>query len=1175
MNNHFILSKHRMYRNIQTIKINNTYMTSQNREQQNKDALQKFNNENTPHIVGPPFFNILIRNTYRPSTFPACIESILMQTYKSYRIIMCYDDDNCLEYLSPYMEYSNITIFKVEQSIPPINYFYNLYMNELLREVKEGWILFLDDDDKFVENRALEYIKEQITSTQDFIMWKLSLKVCDIYPLRFKEVLENKINKEDSIFNQIVNNSSVVVKKGWHTSMICFNSLFKDLSKWYARSGSDFIYSLELIKSNSLFQQKIINHVLTGLNHDKKGNKGAKELPVIRGFQEFIQLHCIRQIYISPTLLHLKPRVISMFNLKDYHDTQASAIFFGIYSHDDKERIMNHQGLTYVMFGGSDVQLYTSIKPSTICVAISENIAERLGKRKHIRVHFNIVDRTLFKPLIKLGSKIFIYDGLVKHQINNNKYGKKYYDKVVRRLPQYKYIFSSGLGVPYEKMPEIYAQCFIGLRLTSNDGNANMAQEMTAMNIPVVHNFSESGLKWKNVDDIVMWINKYDASEKRFVNQSDTSGERLIDQSGNYLDMYKKNNFTQADLNHINTIITHFIHDIKSIIPSGKILFLCGDKPGYGGAATNCYKLQQFFKTEGYDTYGFYFPYEKTETIYKEDYCIAQLSQLEATMHRFNPDLIIVRSMAPKDITKYNIPIVFIVPGLYKNDLSKYYYTLTPEEHNTYVNNQVFQLMKVSTMIYVNSRHTQELLKTHHNISTRIFYAQCVPYYNKQMLTDDKFQNRKYQYGLIVSNFNRKIKNIETSIQFLKDKDNVILIGKNSSMYKDYGFECVDLVDYDKMDSYYRQIKYIVQDSYYESCSNVKIEGLFNGCRMKPVIVISSTQYAGYGGAATNAYQLIKHFREQGFNVAGVFFHNTLDVDYDPDSIGGIFLYGYKYDATKVHSEVIDYLHADPTLCLAKNYLAPQFCKEIFRCFTTYLVSGINHFRLFFPEKNALEILDDSFKFIDDYKFAKEIKTLDIVDLAINNSKLSNDIFVKCYPQYRDKIYDGYVDTTASIYKMPLLEKKYDIIIACSKLIRKNKNNMFLIDLLKQPIFNLFNKIIIGNNNAAFKDIPNSIVLNLQYHKNSVKLLNQSRILLFPSLFDSNSNTVREAYYHKCLPLITRNIGYNELFPDYLICDNFTISEWTSKLNYLLHNYEELKDTKIKYDEFLNIEELL
>ena len=134
---------------------------------------------------------------------------------------------------------------------------------------------------------------------------------------------------------------------------------------------------------------------------------------------------------------------------------------------------------------------------------------------------------------------------------------------------------------------------------------------------------------------------------------------------------------------------------------------------------------------------------------------------------------------------------------------------------------------------------------------------------------------------------------------------------------------------------------------------------------------------------------------------------------------------------------------------------------------------------------------------------------------------------------------------------------------------------MFLIDLLKQPIFNLFNKIIIGNNNAAFKDIPNSIVLNLQYHKNSVKLLNQSRILLFPSLFDSNSNTVREAYYHKCLRLITRNIGYNELFPDYLICDNFTISEWTSKLNYLLHNYEELKDTKIKYDEFLNIEELL
>ena len=58
-------------------------------------------------------------------------------------------------------------------------------------------------------------------------------------------------------------------------------------------------------------------------------------------------------------------------------------------------------------------------------------------------------------------------------------------------------------------MPKIYAECFIGLRLTDHDGNANMVQEMMAMNIPVVHNLSDYGLKWKNVSDIIGYINMW------------------------------------------------------------------------------------------------------------------------------------------------------------------------------------------------------------------------------------------------------------------------------------------------------------------------------------------------------------------------------------------------------------------------------------------------------------------------------------------------------------------------------------------------------------------------------------------------------------------------------------------------------------------------------------------
>ena len=42
------------------------------------------------------------------------------------------------------------------------NFFYNLYCNTLLKKVKNGYIMFLDDDDKFYSNSALSEINEKL-----------------------------------------------------------------------------------------------------------------------------------------------------------------------------------------------------------------------------------------------------------------------------------------------------------------------------------------------------------------------------------------------------------------------------------------------------------------------------------------------------------------------------------------------------------------------------------------------------------------------------------------------------------------------------------------------------------------------------------------------------------------------------------------------------------------------------------------------------------------------------------------------------------------------------------------------------------------------------------------------------------------------------------------------------
>lgn len=617
-------------------------------------------------------------------------------------------------------------------------------------------------------------------------------------------------------------------------------------------------------------------------------------------------------------------------------------------------------------------------------------------------------------------------------------------------------------------------------------------------------------------------------------------------------DMFNLNYIDDNILSIINKNIDNFSIFIKEY---KNILFICGDYPSYGGAATNCNHLENYYKNKGHNTYSYYNDYKNIDNI----------------NINFIPDVIILKSFIKVNLKKkFKCPIIYLIGGIYKNELDKYYYDInTIEEQDRYINSSVINQIKNSNYSFSNSRHTQEILKNYYNLDTELFYSSFIQFKDEKIIVDSNFMNRKYDYGLIVSNFDRKIKNVEKSIQYLKNKKNVILIGKNSNKYKKYGFECIDLIDNKEMINYYKNIKYIIQDSFYESCSNVKIEGLFNGCKLaKKNVIISSTQYAGYGGAACNAYNLVKYFRKNGYNTIGIFFHNNINVNYDPDKIGGIFLYNIsKMDNNIIINDTINYLNGYPDICFGKNYIAPLLCKEIFNCYTVYLVSGINHIS-YYKNIDANTFLSDNF--INTYNLDKEIECINTVDLIILNSNLCMKLFKKINSNYLNKVYNNPIDTS-SINDIQCINtiKEYDIIICCSNLNRIDKNNMFLINILKKSIFDKYKKCIIGENNDDFLTISNSICLGLVEQNKSIEYLSKSKLLLFPSLFDANSNTVREAVHMNCFPLITHNIGFSELFPDYLICDTYSESEWTNKILYILENYNKLK-LDIKYKKIEN-----
>lgn len=229
------------------------------------------------------------------------------------------------------------------------------------------------------------------------------------------------------------------------------------------------------------------------------------------------------QIYVSNTIKHVKKQIIKKFNLVEYNDIHKPAFFFGVYNVDDLQVINKHKSNKYVIFGGSDLD-YTLFHTKTIIpklikhnidkyYIISDNLYQRaisLGfdKKNLVNINLDLTQDTI--PLKFYGKKIFIYDGCFK---TGQMYRKELAQNIIDNLSiKFDVIFSSNLSLDYTQMNDIYKQCFIGIRLTEKDGNANTVLEMRNLGIPVIYNGGGvNAISYNDNDDIknkiIDWYN--------------------------------------------------------------------------------------------------------------------------------------------------------------------------------------------------------------------------------------------------------------------------------------------------------------------------------------------------------------------------------------------------------------------------------------------------------------------------------------------------------------------------------------------------------------------------------------------------------------------------------------------------------------------------------------------
>lgn len=255
----------------------------------------------------------------------------------------------------------------------------------------------------------------------------------------------------------------------------------------------------------------------------------------------------IFQLWVSPCIRGFEQAFRAKFNLHPYKSKTHPTIFFGCYNGRDLNFIKKHTGFKVLIWAGSDSDYKRRPKSKQILLimrrmrgiyhqAISKYIYDDLRT-------YNIFSRRLplcfsnfdqFTPA-KKGKYIYFYTSLS----SLNLYGCDIMNGVYQRLKnKYKFIITANpqqIKIKYNNPPLykkivtqypflsqvrtidpklvrlLYQKCFIGLRLTRHDGNANTVQEMGLCGIRCCFNgdpYLPSSIPWRNVNDVVRIIEK-------------------------------------------------------------------------------------------------------------------------------------------------------------------------------------------------------------------------------------------------------------------------------------------------------------------------------------------------------------------------------------------------------------------------------------------------------------------------------------------------------------------------------------------------------------------------------------------------------------------------------------------------------------------------------------------
>jgi hypothetical protein len=404
---------------------------------------------------------------------------------------------------------------------------------------------------------------------------------------------------------------------------------------------------------------------------------------------DFINLYknCYFSNKISP---YLKNNICKKYGLSE--KIEGPIIYFNNCNNENYEKLLNYNNLIFLIWMNKEEKnkIKTLRKNNIFHFATTKYLLKNLKNYNINCVLFELqIDvPEIFKPIQKKGNKILICES------------QKYHNDLLKFLPEYEFLFSNKYDLNNINIAEeLYQKCFIVLRLTEYDGFLPMISQLEAMNIPLVHNFSDYGLKWKTIEDIKKYILKFSPP--------------IIQYKHQYSFDLMKDKINNNDL----TMIYNNLDEICKLIGKyNNIIFISNNN--------NDEKIVEFVKNKNPEIKINFIEYKKFEITDKLD-------------------LIIVKGNCDIDVYKYyNLPTIFLVDNLFSENLDISYWDSNCYK---YINNNVIEKIKKYDISFVNSNHINNILKKY-NIICKLFYWDFIPFYGKEIINNN---NRKYDYGIV------------------------------------------------------------------------------------------------------------------------------------------------------------------------------------------------------------------------------------------------------------------------------------------------------------------------------------------------------------------------------------------------------------------------------------------